>query len=104
MVIKPASTDPTVLDTEALMASIAHNNRKFRLWASISVVLLAGTMIIGVIGIYQGNNAIHLQNSLANQNKTHIDCIVKLLATPQKPGTTHKFITNAGHTCNINFN
>lgn len=103
-VIKPVSTEPAVMDTEALMVSIANNNRKFRMWASVAVFLLTATLTIGVIGIYQGNNAIHLQNQIATSNKQHIDCIVKLLATPQKPGTTHKFISNASQTCNINFN
>lgn len=42
------------------------------------------------------------QNRIANSNRQHIDCIVKLLATPQKPGTTHKFISNLSE-CNIKF-
>lgn len=95
--LKPASQDPLALDTDALMRSIASKNHKFRIWAAISMLLLIITIIIGVVGIFQ-------QNSIATNNKKHIDCIVKLLATPQKPGTTHKFITDASQTCNINFN
>lgn len=95
--ITPASQEPLVLDTAALMASISKNNRKSRIWAAIATVILTGTLVIGVLGIYQ-------QNNIATKNKQHIDCIVKLLATPQKPGTTHKFISDASEQCNIKFN
>lgn len=71
-----------------------------RKW-SIAVILACAAFLVllsaAVFGIVE-------QNKIANQNKSHIDCIVKLLATPQKPGTTHKFITNPSETCNINFN
>lgn len=95
--ITPASEEPLVVDSAALMTSIAKNNRKSRIWAGIATIILTGTLVVGVIGIYE-------QNNIATNNKQHIDCIVKLLATPQKPGTTHKFITDASQTCNIKFN
>lgn len=101
---KPVSQEPLAIDSAALMTSIAKNNKRFRLWAAVSLMLLAVSLFIGAVELYQGNNSIRLQNSIASQNKQHIDCIVKLLATPYPPNTTHKFISDASQKCNINFN
>lgn len=90
------SKEVHVLDTatQHLITSIERKNRRALVWFAVSWTIL---LAVGVFGIYS-------QNRIAAQNKTHIDCIVKLLATPQKPGTTHKFITDASQTCNISFN
>ncbi len=53
-------------------------------------------LVLGILGIWR-------QNQIANQNKSHIDCIVKLLATPLPPGKGHKVITDASATCGISF-
>lgn len=80
--------------TQHALHSIRKSNRRF----SVSAYILLVLILVGVgLGLYY-------QNNLATLNKQHIDCIVKLLATPQKPGTTHKFISNASQTCNIRFN
>lgn len=94
--VDAASNKAYTLDreTQALIASIRNKNSKAIKWFIASWTIL---LIIGVFGIYK-------QNEIANSNKQHIDCIVKLLATPQKAGTSHKFITDASQTCNIKFN
>lgn len=94
--IKPASQDPQNMAIEAALLSRTKNARKFILWASIATLLLIAILGIGVIGIYK-------QNQLALANKQHIDCIIKDLATPQKPGTSHKFISDLSTQCNIRF-
>lgn len=80
--------------TQTIIRRIDKNDRRLRLSAYTFMTIL---LAIGVIGILY-------QNHIATKNQQHIDCIVKLLATPQKPGTTHKFITDASETCNIKFN
>jgi hypothetical protein len=79
--------------TQAIIHRIDKNDRRLRLSAySFMSVLL----IVGVIGIFY-------QNHLANQNKQHIDCIVKLFTTPAPSGTKLRFIQNPSRTCNIKF-
>lgn len=94
MRVKPASQEPLVIDTAALMLSIARNNKKSRLWAAIATAILIGTLFTGVVGIYY-------QNSIANKNKQHIDCIVKLFTTPLPPGAKSRVIVDPAGACSI---
>lgn len=71
--------------------------RKYNIALILGSIAFLILLAVGVIGVVK-------QNQIANKNKTHIDCIVKLLATPQKPGTSHKFISDASQTCDIKFN
>ncbi len=68
-------------------------DRRFRFWGYFSLTIV---LIVGVLGIYQ-------QNNIASQNKQHLDCIVKLFATPTPPFARTKFIQNASTQCNIKF-
>lgn len=79
--------------TQAVINRIDKNDRRLRTWGFFTLLLL---LAVGVIGIYR-------QNSIAIANKKHIDCIIKDLATPQRPGTTHKYIANLQTDCNIKF-
>ena len=90
-----ASTKASVLDeeTQALLHSVRNRNTMAIRWFVISWTILFG---LAVFGIYY-------QNKLAAENKQHIDCIIKDLATPQKPGTTTKYITDLSTECNIQF-
>lgn len=94
--VQTADRKAEVLDkeTQAVLLHVRKSNTKAIRWFTVCWTIL---IIVGVFGIYK-------QNEIANQNKQHIDCIVKLLATPQAPGTSHKFITDASQTCNIKFN
>lgn len=94
--VDKASEKTRILDT-ATQELLRSTRKKNSLAVTSFVVCWSILLIVGIFGIFK-------QNEIANQNKTHIDCIVKLLATPQKPGTTHKFITDASQTCNIKFN
>lgn len=81
--------------TQTIILRIDKNDRRLRFSAYIFMSIL---LIVGIIGIFY-------QNHLATQNKNHIDCIIKDLATPQKPGTQHKYIDslNGLEACNIKF-
>lgn len=93
--VQKASVQVHVLDeeTQALLNSVRSNNSKAVGWFVACWTIL---LILGVAGIVY-------QNHIAVQNKQHIDCIIKDLATPQKPGTTHKYIENLSTDCNIRF-
>lgn len=84
-----------VLDTatQDLLATVKNKNNKAIKWFVISWTLL---FALGVFGIFK-------QNQIANANKTHIDCIVKLLATPLPAGSKSRVLTNPSTTCNIRF-
>lgn len=94
--VHDASEKAYVLDkeTQAVLLHVRKSNTKAIRWFTICWTIL---LLVGVFGIYK-------QVEIATHNQQHIDCIVKLLATPQKPGTTHKFITDASQTCDIKFN
>lgn len=79
--------------TQAVISRIDKNDRRLRAWGFFTLALL---LVVGIVGIYK-------QNSIASANKKHIDCIIKDLATPQKPGTSHKYIVNLQTDCNIKF-
>lgn len=68
------------------------NNRAVFVLAICYAILVA----VGIAGIYQ-------QNRIAQQNKQHIDCIVKLLATPLPANQQHKVIDYLGGECHITF-
>lgn len=92
-ILEKKSQEVQVLDetTRELLASIERKDKRRRFWGTMAFLIL---FLTGITSVYY-------TIALSRQNKEHIDCIVKLLATPQKPGTTHKFIS--GDTCNIKF-
>lgn len=75
--------------TQEIIRRQHKSNQKMLIFGFISLTLL---LILGVFGVYK-------QNQIALQNKNHIDCIVKLLATPTTSGQT-RHIVNLG-TCQI---
>lgn len=84
--------DTHVLDqaTQALITSIEIKDARFRRYLLVFWTLL---FLIAIVGIYN-------QNALANKSKQHIDCIVKLLASPDRQS---KVITDPYGSCNIKF-
>lgn len=92
--VDTATLKATVLDseTQALLKSVKNKNTK----ATIAfVVCWSILLMVGVAGIYR-------QNQIAQSNQRHIDCIVKLLATPSKTGQTRHIIDLS--TCQIKVN
>ena len=91
--VNKASRKVYTLDiaTQLQLAKIERKDRRYRMWATVAFGIL---FTVGILGIYY-------QNTLAQQNKTHIDCIVKLLATPIPVGKSQKVIVDALGTCNI---
>lgn len=86
-----ASEVARVLDneTQALLASV----RKKNALATVAfVVCWSILLLVGILGIYR-------QNQLATANQKHIDCIVKLLATPSHSGQTRRIFDLS--TCQI---
>lgn len=77
--------------TQSLIKSIETKDRRLRVWFVVSWTIL---LLIGIVGIYK-------QNQIANQNKQHIDCIVKLFVTPTPPNTLHKVIIDPEGQCEI---
>lgn len=76
--------------TQALITSIEIKDARFRRYLLVFWTLL---FLIAVVGIYN-------QNVLANKSKQHIDCIVKLLASPNRQ---NQVITDPYGSCNIKF-
>lgn len=97
--VKKASDKAHNLDkaSEALRISAKKKwNRAIVLYSVAFFILL----LVGVGGIIY-------QNYLANQSKNHLDCVIKDLSTPQKAGTTHKYIdykSSLTKDCKIKFN
>lgn len=90
--VKKATDKAHLLDkeTQAVLSSVRRKNTKAMWWFIASWTIL---FVLAIAGLAY-------QNQIARSNKNHIDCIVKLLATPQTPGTTHKFISNLSQ-CSI---
>lgn len=86
-----ASLKAKVLDEETTdtLNRVAHKNGLAIRWFIICWTILFAVGVIGII----------YQNDIARSNKAHIDCIVKLLATPTQSGQT-RHIVNLG-TCQI---
>lgn len=85
--------------TSDLMTKIEKANVRARNVGLATLVLVTVLVGLGVVGIYK-------QNQLASDNKKHIDCIIKDLATPPPKGTppdARKYITNLETDCNIQF-
>lgn len=78
-----------VLDetTRELLASMERKDVRRRYWASLA---FAALLMVGILGIYR-------QNQIANNNKQHIDCIVKLFTQQNRQ---NKRITDI-NTCKI---
>lgn len=93
--VKKAADKAHYLDqeTRATLTAVRKKNSKAVTWFIISWTIL---LLVGLGGIYQ-------QNRIANQNKKHIDCIVKLLASPLPIGARARVLTNPSTTCNIKF-
>lgn len=79
--------------TQATLGRVHKNNRRAVLWFVICWSIL---LIIGVLGL-------GYQNYIARENKEHIDCIVRLLATPIPDGEERKVIEYLNGECNIRF-
>ena len=89
----------TLLDkaTREIIYKIDKNDRRLRLSAYTFMSIL---LIVGIIGIFS-------QTHLAQQNKNHIDCIIKDLSTPLPPGDKARVIdyqTRLQADCKIKFN
>lgn len=89
--VKRADLKAKVLDKETTdtLNNVAHKNSLAVRWFVICWTIL---FVVGVVGIVY-------QNQIARSNKSHIDCIVKLLATPASSGQT-RHIANLS-TCQI---
>lgn len=79
-------------ETQEVLANIRIKDARFRRTAIIFFSIL---FLIGVVGIYY-------QNKLAHESKQHLDCIVKLLATPSTHGQTRQIVDLS--TCQIEVN
>lgn len=83
--------------TQEIILRLNSSDKKLKVAAFCLIVVLLATGVIGVL----------YQNHYALQNKNHIDCIIKDLATPQPAGTAHKYIdyqTSLTSNCKIKFN
>lgn len=92
--VTQASEKVRVLDkeTQDTLQAVRSKNTKAVIFFIISWSVL---LCVGIYGIYR-------QNVLAEKNQAHIDCIIKLFATPTKPGQS-RHITDLA-TCNIKVN
>lgn len=90
-----ASSKAYTLDkeTQELLASVRNKNTKALRWFVASWTIL---FIVGVAGIFY-------QNEIANANKQHIDCIVKLFTTPLPANDRARSIANPSTSCDIKF-
>lgn len=93
--VQRASEHVKALDeeTQNLLSDVRSKNSKALRWFAVSWTIL---FVLAIVGLYY-------QNRLATENTQHINCIIKDLATPQKPGTQHKYIANLQTDCNIKF-
>lgn len=74
--------------TESILSDIRRKDIKFRTWLIITLTVLLG---LAVFGVYR-------QNQIANQNKAHIDCIVKLFTSTDR---ANKIITSTANACDV---
>lgn len=82
--------------TQAVITRINQNDRRLRISGFFAICVL---LLVGITGIFY-------QNHLASQNKKHIDCIIKDLATPppkNTPPDARKYIANLETDCQIKF-
>lgn len=98
LAVKKAASKAHALDeaSQTLRSSARRKWNKAIIFAVAAFLILC---VIGVVGIFY-------QVHYAYLNKQHIDCIIKDLSTPQKPGTTHKYIdyrSILSSDCNIKF-
>lgn len=93
--VDKASEHANTLDTEtqALLHSVRSKNNKAVKWFIVSWTIL---FLLAVGGILR-------QTQIASQSKNHLDCIVKLFATPLPKDQRSRTISNPDTTCNINF-
>ncbi|CAB4152085.1 hypothetical protein UFOVP585_51 [uncultured Caudovirales phage] len=93
--MEKADEKARVLDqhTRDLLDSAKKMNRRA---TTAFVICWSVLLIVGIVGIYR-------QNTIAGQNKAHIDCIVKLLATPIPEGSDRKVIEDLDGQCNVRF-
>lgn len=83
--------------TQAIILRLNKSDKRLKVSAFLLIIILLATGVIGIL----------YQNHYALQSKNHIDCIIKDLATPQPPGTAHKYIdyqTSLTSNCKIKFN
>lgn len=93
--VKKAADKANYLDTQTqdLLNSVRKKNNKAVTWFVVCFLVL---FTVGIGGIWR-------QNQLAEQNKAHIDCIIKDLATPIPPGAKNRVITHPQSFCGIIF-
>lgn len=95
----PPVTDKTkeayTLNAE-IQAILDSQKRKFNLFYFFLVLFYTSLLIVGMFGIYK-------QNQIAQQNKNHLDCIIKLSETPLGPTDRAKYIDNLNNTCQVRF-
>lgn len=93
--VQEAANRAHIID-ETIQATLhrqERNDRRFRFWSYTTLTII---LCVGIVGIFY-------QNHIANQNKQHLDCIVKLFTIPTPPFARTKFIQNASTNCNIRF-
>lgn len=82
--------------TQAIILRLNKSDKRLKISAFVLVIILLAT---GVVGIFY-------QNHYALKSTQHIDCIIKDLSTPVKPGTTkhidYQSVLNKD--CKIKFN
>lgn len=93
--VKKAADKAHYLDeqTRQVLTNVRKKNSKAVTWFIVSWTIL---LVLGIGGIVQ-------QNRIANQNKKHIDCVVKLFTVPLPIGARSRTLSNPSTTCNINF-
>lgn len=75
-------------------------------WNKSLIAFIACFLILFALGVasyVRINQSVNKQNDIAQENKQHIDCIVKLFTTPLPTTARTRTISNASSTCNINF-
>lgn len=93
--VNQASKQANVLNEET--RKVLDNAKKKNTKALVVGMIFYTILLLTILGGYV------YQDILANQNKKHIDCIVKLLASPLPPGSRARVLTNPSTTCNIKF-
>lgn len=85
--VKQAADKAHAIDeaTQETLGNVAKKNNLAIRWFIICWTIL---LLVGVSGIVY-------QNEIARANKSHIDCIVKLLATPTTSGQTRHIVNLA---------
>lgn len=92
--IEQKSRELKILDkeTQEILSEMRRKDKRAR---TMSIILFFVLFTVGITGIFY-------QNKLATENKEHIDCIIKLLATKPEKGKSRSIGDLA--TCQIRVN